>query len=87
VLVLLVLFAAVYIPVIRSEEAFLGSRFPAFDDYARRVPRFLPRLRAHVSDAGRFSSQRYLQHREYNALIGTAAMLAALAAKLLGASR
>jgi protein-S-isoprenylcysteine O-methyltransferase Ste14 len=87
VVALLVLFGAIYIPVIRSEEAFLRSRFPAFDDYARRVPRFLPRLRSHVSDAGVFSPERYLQHREYNALIGTAAMLAALAAKLLWAGR
>jgi protein-S-isoprenylcysteine O-methyltransferase Ste14 len=87
VLAIIVLFAAIYIPVIRSEEEYLRSRFPEFDTYGRRVPRFLPRLRCHSSAAGSFSRQRYLRHREYNALIGTAAMMAALAAKLLWPQR
>jgi protein-S-isoprenylcysteine O-methyltransferase Ste14 len=87
VVALVALFVAVYLPVIRSEELFLRSRFPAFDDYALRVPRFLPRLRPPVVAGGVFSRERYLRHREYNALIGTAALLAALAAKLLGAGR
>ncbi len=41
VLGLAVLFLAIYIPVIRSEEAFLRSQFAGFDDYCRRVPRFV----------------------------------------------
>src|SRR5512147_1339097 len=41
VLALVVLFVAVYIPVIRAEESFLRSRFPEFDSYARQVPRLL----------------------------------------------
>ncbi len=87
VLALLVLFVAVYIPVIRAEENFLRARFPEFDDYARRVPGFIPNLRPLASATGSFSRERYLQHREYNALIGTLAMVAALAAKLIWASR
>ena len=43
-LALAVLFAVIYVPVIRSEEAFLRSKFNEFDDYAARVPRLLPRL-------------------------------------------
>src|SRR5271170_6410869 len=43
-LALAVLFAVIYIPVIRSEEAFLRSKFDAFDAYVARVPRLLPRL-------------------------------------------
>jgi protein-S-isoprenylcysteine O-methyltransferase Ste14 len=82
VLAVAVLFAAIYLPVIRSEEAFLRSHFPEFDDYALRVPRFLPRLRKAYAAPGSFSRERYLRHREYNALLGTAAMIAALAAKL-----
>jgi hypothetical protein len=35
------------------------------------------------SDPGRFSRERYLHHREYNALIGAIAIYAALAARLL----
>ncbi|HMK29781.1 MAG TPA: isoprenylcysteine carboxylmethyltransferase family protein [Terriglobales bacterium] len=77
------LFVTIYVPVIQSEEAFLGQRFPEFADYAQRVPRLLPRFGKVTKDAGTFSSQLYLQHREYNAAMGTAAMLAALVAKLL----
>ncbi len=87
VLALVILFVAVYVPVIRSEEAFLRARFPEFDAYARQVPRFFPSWGGRTSAAGGFSPQRYLQHREYNALIGTAAMLVALAAKVVLAGR
>src|SRR5208282_1730440 len=38
------LFFAIYVPVIRSEEAFLRERFPQFEDYTRNVPGLLPRL-------------------------------------------
>ena len=43
-LVLAAGFAAVYIPVIASEEQFLRNAFPGFDDYCRRVPRLVPRF-------------------------------------------
>ncbi len=86
-ILLVVLFAAVYLPVIHSEEDFLRSRFPEFEAYARQVPRLWPRLRPHAPAAGSFSRERYMQHREYNALIGTVAMLAALTAKLYWAGR
>lgn len=87
VLILVALFAAIYVPVIRSEEAYLRAHFPEFEAYAARVPRLLPRLRSASGASGAFSRERYLRHREYNALLGTAAMIAALAAKLLWASR
>ena len=85
VLALAVFFAAIYVPVIRSEEAFLRSRFPEFETYARGVPRLWPCLRSPSAAAGSFSRELYLKHREYNALIGTAVMLLALTAKLLRA--
>ncbi|HVZ59246.1 MAG TPA: isoprenylcysteine carboxylmethyltransferase family protein [Terriglobales bacterium] len=81
--VLAALFLVIYLPVIRSEEAFLRSAFIEFDDYSRRVPRFLPRLAALPRVAEGFSSERYWRHREYNAFLGTAAMLAVLIVKLL----
>src|SRR5580698_5561707 len=43
-LILATLFAAIYIPVIRSEEEYLRSVFPEFDAYATTVPRLLPRI-------------------------------------------
>jgi protein-S-isoprenylcysteine O-methyltransferase Ste14 len=79
------LFAVIYLPTIRSEEQYLREHFAGFGEYARKVPRLLPRLTAAptVGDAGRFSSERYLHHREYNALMGAIAIYAALAARLL----
>jgi protein-S-isoprenylcysteine O-methyltransferase Ste14 len=79
------LFAVIYLPTIRSEEQYLREHFVEFGEYARKVPRLLPRLTAApaVGDAGRFSSERYLHHREYNALMGAIAIYAALAARLL----
>ncbi len=81
-IVLAVFFAAVYIPVIRDEEAFLRSKFPDFELYARRVPRILPRWSGE-SVTSEFSRELYLKHREYNALIGAALMMLAIAIKML----
>lgn len=82
-IVILALFAAIYVPVIRSEEAFLRGYFPQYEAYARRVPRLLPRTVWLRGIAPGFSRELYLKHREYNAVIGAAAMLAALVVKLL----
>lgn len=83
---LAVLFAVIYIPVIRSEEEFLRSKFADYEAYAARVPRLLPRFRpAAAADdeaGGEFSSALYRKHREYNALIGAAAIYAALVLKI-----
>ena len=40
----LLMFLAIYLPVIRGEEEFLRQRFPEFAEYERRVPRLIPRL-------------------------------------------
>jgi len=79
----LIFFVVVYVPVIRAEEAFLRQRFPQFDEYARQVPRLMPRLTTSGSGQGSFSWDLYWKHREYNALLGAVAMMAALAAKLI----
>jgi protein-S-isoprenylcysteine O-methyltransferase Ste14 len=80
----LAMFALIYVPVIRGEETFLRKQFPgAYDDYARRVPSLLPRTLLFRQMRDGFSRELYWQHREYNALLGAAAMLAALAAKIL----
>jgi protein-S-isoprenylcysteine O-methyltransferase Ste14 len=85
-LALVVMLVAIYLPVIRDEEAFLRRTFPEFEEYAHRVPRMLPRFTAHSSEekespAG-FSLELYLKHREYNALLGAVGMLAALIVKM-----
>lgn len=86
VLLLAVLFAIIYIPVIRSEEEFLRSKFTDFDAYAARVPRLLPRLSpAKIADSepGQFSLPLYRKHREYNALMGATAIYAVLALRII----
>lgn len=81
---LVILFAAIYVPVIRSEEAFLRDTFPGFADYRARVPRLLPRLTAGTgAGEGGFAAALYAKHREYNALLGALAMMGALIAKIL----
>ena len=67
----------------RSEEAFLRGTFGDFDEYCQKVPRLVPRLTRAYEGTGSFSRELYLKHREYNALIGAAALYAALVLKLL----
>jgi protein-S-isoprenylcysteine O-methyltransferase Ste14 len=95
-LLLAVMFLAIYIPTILSEETFLRGHFPTFPDYAARVPRLIPRLTpAHIPDLApaiapataastrSLSRERYLHHREYNALVGAAAIYLALTLRML----
>jgi protein-S-isoprenylcysteine O-methyltransferase Ste14 len=81
-MLMLAMFFVIYMPVIQSEEAYLREKFLGFDDYARSVPRLLPRLSAFQNPPGSFSRALYLQHREYNAILGTLGVMAALVAKL-----
>ena len=80
---LVVMFFAIYVPVIGDEEAFLRQKFPEFEEYARRVPRMLPRIRPGSGDStGGFSFDLYLKHREYNALLGCVLLTGALIVKM-----
>ena len=85
---LVLMFFAIYIPVIRGEENFLRKQFPGFEEYSQRVPRMLPRVTpARLGgESGHFSFELYLKHREWNALMGTVAMLALLIAKKIWSS-
>ncbi len=90
---LLALFLAIYLPTILSEEAYLREAFADFEAYAQRVPRLVPRWTPArfpgASPAGgrSFSRERYLHHREYNSLMGSVALYAALLLRLLWAHR
>ncbi len=101
VVVMLLMFAVIYVPVIAGEERYLRQTFPEYDDYARHVPRLLPRLTAYrggqgaesssrhseaQSSSARYSSARYWKHREYQASIGCAVVLAVLLVKLITGS-
>lgn len=82
-LIATVMFVAIYVPVIRGEENFLRSHFPEFEEYASRVPRLFPRLRPYQTSATSFSWDLYWKHREYNAALGAAFMIAATAVKVI----
>lgn len=87
-ILLVTMFFAIYVPVIRSEEKFLREMFAEFEEYARRVPRMFPRITPATSGtAGAFSFDLYRKHREYNALLGSIAITAALIAKIEWLSR
>ncbi len=82
---LVVLFLAIYLPTIQGEEEYLRAHFPGFDEYTKKVPRLLPRLTPAkgATGSGAFSRERYLHHREYNALMGAGAIYVALVLKLV----
>jgi len=83
--VLVVMFFAIYVPVIRGEEKFLREKFTEFEEYTRRVPRLLPRITpARLGDDhGEFSMQLYLKHREWRAALGALVMAAGLIAEIV----
>ena len=80
-LVLAGLFAAIYIPTILGEEAYLREHFAGFEAYARAVPRLLPRLTpapAATSAAGRQGGFRPRSPScRHNALMGAGAICCA----------
>jgi protein-S-isoprenylcysteine O-methyltransferase Ste14 len=80
--ILLVYFAVFYFMVMRREEKELRLRHgAAFDEYARAVPLFLPRLspaKLPGSSAGTFSLAQYKKNHEWQAALGFLLLLAAL---------
>ena len=81
-------FAVVYVPTVRAEEEVLAREYgQSFTEYAAGVPAFLPSPTPWPSGerASRpdFSWDRFMRYREWEASLGTAAMLAALVLKVL----
>ena len=81
--IMVLMLVLIYVPVIGGEERYLRQTFPEYDDYARHVPRLFPRLTRYGSQQASYSSERYWKHREYQAALGCAAMLAILIVKLV----
>ncbi len=80
--VLILYFAIFYYLVMRREEKELYMHHGAvFEEYARAVPLFFPRLRAAKlagASAGDFSLARYKKNHEWQAALGFLLLLAAL---------
>jgi protein-S-isoprenylcysteine O-methyltransferase Ste14 len=72
--ILLIYFAVVYRVVMKREEEELRQQHQgAFEEFARRVPLFIPRLvpaKSHSASAGSFSLAQYRKNHEYEAAIG-----------------
>jgi protein-S-isoprenylcysteine O-methyltransferase Ste14 len=84
VALLAVMFIFIYVPVIRSEEAFLRQTFAGYNEYAGRVPRLLPRWRSAYPEARlAWSRDQYFKHREYNALVGSIFLWCVLVVKIV----
>jgi hypothetical protein len=66
--VLAVYFVFFLLPVVEEEERHLRKLFPGYEVYARRMPKFWPRLRGGGEAGRRFEFSLYLKNREYEAL-------------------
>jgi protein-S-isoprenylcysteine O-methyltransferase Ste14 len=77
----IVMFAAVYAGTMRKEEIHLVGLFgDAYREYARRVPRFLPRLTPYPEALDRrFSWERVGCNKEYRTMWTLVAVLAVIA--------
>lgn len=84
----LLLFFALYVPVMRREESELEQAFgPEYESYRQKVPLFLPRLLVHnptdSTPAGRnFQWRLAILNREYNAVAGFVIIAVVLWAKM-----
>ena len=86
VLLFVVFFAWVYGRTIRSEARLLGELFgEPYDEYARSVPLFVPRVAPYRASAGGpgFTLERWRRNREYQALLGVLAGFAFLTARMV----
>jgi protein-S-isoprenylcysteine O-methyltransferase Ste14 len=81
-----VVFGLIYLPVVELEEQHLWKLFPSYEEYARRVPKLLPRIMTGDLGAQRhFHWSLYRRNREYEALAGFLVGTALLAWKALRA--
>ncbi|MGD1102351.1 MAG: methyltransferase [Terriglobia bacterium] len=81
-LAFLILFAAIYWPVIRREEEYLRREFgEVYDRYAQRVPLFLPRFRR-PAGGEKFQWKQYRKNHEYEAFLGYLAIVIFLVFKI-----
>ena len=63
-----ILFLLIYLPVVELEEQHLRKLFPAYDAYAREVPRLMPRFPGRPS-ARTFRWATYRKNQEHQALV------------------
>ena len=81
-LLFVALFLGIYLPVMSVESGDLIKLFGAdYEEYARRVPLFFPRLTAYKASDTKFDMNLYMRYREYRAALGLIFALLVLACK------
>jgi protein-S-isoprenylcysteine O-methyltransferase Ste14 len=75
-------FVFIYLPVVDLEEQHLRQLFKAYESYARRVPKFFPRVTPSPGGSKSFRWQIYARNHEYEALAGFVAAAALLLWKM-----
>lgn len=75
-------FVLIYLPVVELEEQHLRRLFPAYAEYAQRVPKLLPRP-PRGGGGKPFRLSLYMRNREYEAALGFLAVVALLVLKTL----
>ena len=78
-----IVFLLIYLPVVELEEQHLRKLFPSYGDYARRVPKLIPKFGAAASATKHFRWSLYRRNREYEALAGFLAGAAVLVWKAM----
>jgi len=84
VLLFLILFFAIYVPVMHKEEMELVQAYGSpYEEYRTNVPAFFPALRPFRVLAGRnFSLQQVILNKEYKAVLGFVTVFTFLLVKL-----
>jgi protein-S-isoprenylcysteine O-methyltransferase Ste14 len=78
------LFALLYGAAVATEEAMLRKLFPdQYDEYTRKVPRFIPRLRAAEPGNGRFDWSQVKANKEYVNIIWMIVLCSLFAYRLI----
>lgn len=79
---LAIYFIFFFLPVVEEEERHLRKLFPEYEEYARRVPKFRPRLSREGCAERPFRWALYQKNREYQAMAASLAAMAILLAKM-----
>ena len=81
--IFVILFAILYIPLMRQETEYLRKSFgTAFSEYEAGVPAFFPRLTPFLCLPSSFSFHQYVANKEYKAGLGFLGALALLLLKM-----
>jgi protein-S-isoprenylcysteine O-methyltransferase Ste14 len=78
------IFLVLYSAAVSTEEAMLRKLYgPAYDEYSRRVPRFVPRLGGWSGGSGRFQWDQVRENKEYINIVWVVVLTSLFVLRLL----